>query len=44
MSKKSILFFSLISLSIITRILSATENVIIPKYVKKKFTTIKTPF
>ena len=34
MSKKSILFFSLISLSIITEIL--TENVIIPKYGKKK--------
>ena len=37
MSKKSILFFSLISLSIITGILSvATENVIIPKYGKRK--------
>ena len=37
MSKKSILFFSLISLSIITGILSTpTENVIIPKYGKKK--------
>ena len=37
MSKKSILFFSLISLSIITEILSSiTENVIIPKYGKKK--------
>ena len=34
MIKKSILFFSLISLSIITEIL--TENVIIPKYGKKK--------
>ena len=36
MSTKSILFFSLISLSIITEILSTTENVIIPKYGKKK--------
>ena len=37
MSTKSILFFSLISLSIITEILSsATQNVIIPKYGKKK--------
>ena len=42
MIKKSILFFSLISLSIITEIL--TENVIIPKYGKRKIYNYQNAF
>ena len=45
MIKKSILFFSLISLSIITEILSSpTENVIIPKYGKRKIYNYQNAF
>ena len=45
MSKKSILFFSVISLSIITGILSTpTENVIIPKYGKRKIYNYQNAF